>query len=126
MTTKNKKEDIDLEELIQQTEQKITNNEYFEDVTITYKDYNIHVRIKPISQARFTVLSRNKSALDNAEFNTLIIHECVLNKYDNKPFTIEQINKLFTGGLAAELSLKCCEVSGINLNPDELKKLQNF
>ena len=120
------KEDIDLEQLIKETEDKITNNEYYEDVTISYKDYNIHVRIKPISQARFTALSKNKQALDNAEFNTLIIHECVLNKYDNKPFTMEQINKLFTGGLAAELSLKCCEVSGINLNPDELKKLQNF
>lgn len=120
------KQDIELEDLIKQTEDKITNNEYYEDVTVTYKNLNVHVRIKPISQSRFTVLSKNKSALDNAEFNTLIIHECVLNKHDNKPFTKEQINKLFTGGLAAELSLKCCEVSGINLNPDDLKKLQNF
>ena len=84
------------------------------------------MRIKPISQGRFTELSKNKKALDNARFNTLIIHECVLNKYDNKPFTIEQIDKLFTGGLAAEIALRCCKVSGINLNPEELKKLQNF
>lgn len=126
MVTKNKKEDIDLEDLIKQTEDKITNNEYFEDVTVEYKDYNVHLRIKPISQSRFTVLSKNKKALDNAEFNTLIIHECVLNKNDNKQFPIDTINKLFTGGLAAEISLKCCEVSGINLNPDELQNLQNF
>lgn len=126
MVTKNKKEDIDLEDLIKQTEDKITNNEYFEDVTVEYKDYNVHLRIKPISQSRFTVLSKNKKALDNAEFNTLIIHECVLNKNDNKQFPIDTINKLFTGGLAAEISLKCCEVSGINLNPDELKMMQNF
>lgn len=121
-----KKETIDLEDLIKQTEDRITNNEYFEDVTVEYGNYNVNVRIQPISQSRFTVLSKNKKALDNAEFNTLIIHECVLNKNDNKQFPIDTINKLFTGGLAAEISLKCCEVSGINLNPDELKMMQNF
>jgi len=120
------RKDIDLETLIKETEDKITNNEYFEDVTVEYKNLNVHVRIRPISQSRFTVLSRNKQALETAEFNTLIIHECVLNKFDNTQFTKEQIEKLFTGGLAAALSLKCCEVSGINLNPEELKKLQNF
>ena len=118
--------DIELEDLIKQTEDRITNNEYYEDVTVVYKNYNVHLRIRPISQARFTVLSKNKSALDNAEFNTLLIHECVLNKYDNKQFTKEQINKFFSGGLASAISIKCCEVSGINLNPYELKKLQNF
>ena len=124
------REDIAIEDLLQQTEDKITNNEYFEDVTVVYdtetKQYNVHLRIKPISQARFAALSKNKQALDNAEFNALIIHECVLNKHDNKPFTLTKINELFTGGLAAEIAIKCCNVSGINLNPDELKKLQNF
>ena len=55
------REDITLEELIQQTEDKITNNEYFEDCTVVYKDYNVHLRIRPISQARFAALSKNKS-----------------------------------------------------------------
>lgn len=120
------RQDIDLEDLIKQTEDKITNNEYYEDVTVVYKNYNVHLRIKPISQSRFTILSKNKRALDNAEFHTLIIHECVLNKHDNKPFTIDLINKLFTGGLAAEISMKCCEVSGINLTKAEMKRMQDF
>lgn len=120
------REDISLEELLQQTEDKITNNEYFEDCTVVYKNYNVHLRIKPISQARFTAISKNKQALDNAEFNALIIHECVLNKHDNKQFPLKTINELFTGGLAAEVAIKCCNVSGINLNPEEIKKLQNF
>ena len=124
------REDIELEDLLQQTEDKITNNEYFEDVTVVYntetKIYNVHLRIKPISQARFAAISKNKQALDNAEFNALIIHECVLNKHDNKPFSLKMINELFTGGLAAEVAMKCCNVSGINLNPEEIKKLQNF
>ena len=118
--------DIDLEDLIKQTEDKITNNEYYEDVTVVYRNYNIHVRIRPISQARFTVISKNKNALENAEFNTLIIKECVLNKHDNKQFTREQIEKMFSGGLAAELAIACCKVSGINLTPRELSDLRDF
>lgn len=118
--------EIDLEDYIAETEQKILNNKYYEDVDIQYKGGIIHTRIRPISQARFVELSKNKRALQSAEFNTLLIHECVLNKYDNKPFTIEQINKLFTGGLANAMTLKCIEVSGITLNKSQLDNLTNF
>ena len=121
-----KKEEMDLEELISQTEQRILNNEYFEDVDIEYKNAIIHVRIRPISQAKFVELSKNKKALQTAEFNTLLIHECVLNKHDNKPFTIDQINKLFTGGLATILTLKCVEVSGIAIDNNQIKEMANF
>lgn len=128
MTGKKKSEvkEMDLEDLIAQTEQKILNNEYYEDVTIEYKGYNIHTRIRPISQARFVELSKNRRALESAEFNSLLIKECVLNKHNNEPFTLEQINKLFTGGLATALTMKCIEVSGIALNNAELNKLKNF
>lgn len=118
--------EMDLEELIAQTEQKILNNEYYEDCEIEYKNALIKVRIRPISQAKFVELSKNKKALETAEFNTLLIHECVLNKYDNKPFTIEQINKLFTGGLATALTLKCIEVSGISIDNQQFNNLSNF
>ena len=118
--------EIDLEDLIAETEQKILNDEYYEDVDVEYKGGIIHTRIRPISQARFVELSKNKKALQSAEFNTLLIHECVLNKFDNKPFTVEQINKLFTGGLANAMTLKCIEVSGIALNKRQLDNLTNF
>lgn len=118
--------EINLEDLIAETEQKILNNEYYEDVDVEYKGGIIHVRIRPISQAKFVELSKNKRALESAEFNTLLIHECVLNKHDNKPFTIDQINKLFTGGLATALTLKCVEVSGISLDSQQFNKLKNF
>lgn len=118
--------EIDLEDYIAETEQKILNNKYYEDVDIQYKGGIIHTRIRPISQAKFVEISKNKKALQSAEFNTLLIHECVLNKYDNKPFTIEQINKLFTGGLANAMTLKCIEVSGITLNKSQLDNLTNF
>ena len=126
MTDEIERTEVDLEELVAQTEQKILNNEYYEDCTIEYKGGIIRVRIRPISQAKFVELSRNKRALESAEFNTLLIHECVLNKHDNKPFTIEQINRLFSGGLATALTLKCIEVSGISINNAEFTKLRNF
>ena len=75
--------EIDLEDYIAETEQKILNNKYYEDVDIQYKGGIIHTRIRPISQAKFVEISKNKKALQSAEFNTLLIHECVLNKYDN-------------------------------------------
>ena len=117
---------MDLEDLIAQTEQKIMNNEYYEDTTIEYKGGIVRVRIRPISQARFVELSKNKRALESAEFNSLIIQECVLNKFDNKPFTREQIDKLFTGGLATALTLKCVEVSGIALNNKEFERIKKI
>ena len=120
------KNDVDLEDLIAQTEQKILNNEYYEDVTVPYKDYNIKVRIRPISQAKFIGLSKNKKALQSAEFNSLLLKECILNKYDNEPFTLDQINRLFTGGLATALTLKCIEVSGISLDAKQFETLKNF
>ena len=82
--------------------------------------------IRPISQARFVELSKNKKALETAEFNTLLLKECVLNKFDNKPFTKQQIDELFTGGLATVLTLKCIEVSGIAVDNEQFSKLKNF
>lgn len=119
MTSKVK--EMDLEEFIADAEQKILNNEYYEDVDIEYKDTMLHVRIRPISQARFVQISKNKKALDNAELHTLMVKECVLNKNDNKPFTREQIDKFFDGGLVAILSLKCMQLSGIVISEEQIR-----
>ncbi|MDO5827301.1 MAG: hypothetical protein Q4Q19_03465 [Methanobrevibacter sp.] len=115
--------EMNLEDFIAETEQKILNNEYFEDVDIEYKNAILHVRIRPISQSRFVQISKNKTALDNAEFHTLIVKECVLNKHDNKPFTREQIDKFFDGGLVAILSFKCLQLSGIAISEEQLRSV---
>ena len=120
------KKTIELEDLIAETEQKILNNEYYEDCEVEYRDAIIKVRIQPISQAKIVEISKNKGLLDNAGFNSRILQECILNKHDNKRFTLEQVNKLFTGGLAVTLTLKCLEVSGISLNQNDFDKLRNF
>ena len=117
---------MDLEDLIAQTEEKITNNEYYEDVDVEYKDLILHVRIKPISQLEFSKITRNMNMSNGVEYNSKLIQKCVINKYDNKPFTLDQINKLFTGGLASIVAKKCCEISGIVTDTAELKQLINF
>ena len=122
----NDKKVIELEDLIAETEQKIVNNEYYEDCQVEYRDAIIKVRIQPISQSRIVALSKDKSSLDNAEFNSKILQACILNKHNNERFTLEQINKLFTGGLAVSLTLKCLEVSGITLDKNQFNKLANF
>lgn len=119
MTTEIK--EMNLEDLIAETEEKILNNEYYEDVDIEYKNAILHVRIRPISQSRFVQISKNKAALGNAEFHTLMVKECVLNKHDNKPFTREQIDKFFDGGLVAILSLKCMQLSGIVISEEQIR-----
>lgn len=52
--------EINLEDLIAETEQKILNNEYYEDVDIEYKGGIIHTRIRPISQQNLLKLVRIK------------------------------------------------------------------
>lgn len=121
-----KNKDIDLEDLIRITEQKITDNEYYEDVTVKYRDLNVHLRIQPISQAKYTqLLNRSRGNFD-AKLNTLLIQECVINKHNNTHFTVEQIEKIFSGGLATQIALKCMEISGIPLDEEAMRNNRNF
>ena len=121
------KKEVNLEDLIQQTEQKILNNEYYEDCTVEYRNLIVNVRIKPISQARFINLTRGKTRSNvDADFNSRILKECILNKENNEPFTMKQINEIFTGGLAIAIALKCIEVSGIDLDQQDFDRTRNF
>lgn len=117
---------IDLEDLIAKTEEKILNNSYFEDCSVVYRNMNVNLRIKPISQKKFVTLTKNAKALKSADFHAEIIQECVLNKYNNEPFTMKQINEVFTGGLAMAIAFKCIEVSGIQLDREQLGRTRNF
>ena len=127
MTKNNDKKVIELEDLIRETEQKILNNEFYEDCEVPYRDAIVKVRIQPITQQELVKIT-NKYGNKNggAEVNSQILQQCILNKHDNKRFTLEQINKLFTGGLAAKLTAKCLEVSGIPLNKKMYNDLINF
>ncbi len=122
----NERKDIAIEDMVSNIEEKITNNEYYEDVTIEYKDCNIHCRLRPISQAKFVKITNDRKKMETAEFNTLVVCEGLLNKFDNKPFKKSQIEELFDGGLVSILAMKILEMSGITQSAEQLKRLQNF
>lgn len=120
------KDEIRLEDLIAETEQKILNNEYYEDTTVMYEGKKIGVRIRPLSQAKFIQITRNYGTAQSVAFNTDLLHECIINKYDNKQFTKQQINDLFTGGLAFVLAAKCLEISGITMDNVERSRQKKY
>lgn len=122
----NERKDIAIEDMVKNIEEKITNNEYYEDVTIEYKDCNLHCRLRPISQAKFVKITNDRKKMESAEFNTLVVAEGLLNKYDNKPFEKTQIEELFDGGLVSLLAIKIMEMSGITQSAEKMQKLQNF
>lgn len=122
----NERKDIAIEDMVKNIEEKITNNEYYEDVTIEYKDCNLHCRLRPISQAKFVKITNDRKKMESAEFNTLVVAEGLINKYDNKPFKKTQIEELFDGGLVSLLAIKIMEMSGITQSAEKMQKLQNF
>ena len=113
--------DIQIEDLIAETEQKILDNKYYEDTTVIYKNARVHVRIQPISQAKFKRITRNKEDLEKADIYSKICKECVINKHNDEKFTPSQIEDIFTGGLAMAVGLKCLEVSGIDFEQKQFR-----
>ena len=105
----NERKDIAIEDMVKNIEEKITNNEYYED-----------------SQAKFVKITNDRKKMESAEFNTLVVAEGLLNKYDNKPFKKTQIEELFDGGLVSLLAIKIMEMSGITQSAEKMQKLQNF
>ena len=100
-------------------EQNSVNIENYKDVTFKYEDAIINVRIKPITVKKLADLKQYKS--NPEELVSLIIQNCLVNKQDNKQYTIDQVKILFKNGLANALALKCLEVSNIPIEKNKTK-----
>lgn len=116
---------LSLEELIAETEQKITNNKYEKDTFINYHGARLEFRMKIISQAAFEKTSKIIKKAD-ASSNRTILEKYLINKETSEPFTSEQIKKLFTGGLVGALAIKIMEESDFNLDEIKQRQLRNF
>lgn len=118
-------ESISIEELVAQTEQKITNNKYEKDTSIDYHGAKLEFRMRIISQAAFEKTSRliNKG---DAKSNRQILEEYLINKETGKPFTSDQIKKLFTGGLVGAMAIKIMKESDFNLDEIQQRQTRNF
>lgn len=116
-----KKDSISLEELIAETEQRITNNNYEKDTYIDYHGARLEFRMKIITQSAFEKTSRLIKQ-GSAESNRKILEEYLINKETGKPFSSKQLKELFTGGLTGALAIKIMTESDFNL--DEIKQRQ--
>lgn len=116
-----KQKSISLEELIAETEQKITNNKYEKDTFIDYHGARLEFRMKIISQAAFEK-SSNLFKKGDATSNRKLLEKYLINKKTDKPFTTKEIETLFTGGLVGALAIKIMDESDFNL--DEIKQKQ--
>lgn len=116
---------LSLEELIAETEQKITNNKYEKDTFIDYHGARLEFRMKVISQAAFERTNKLIKKAD-ASSNRKILEEYLINKETGKPFSSEQIKKLFTGGLVGALAIKIMEESDFNLDEIKQRQVRNF
>ena len=120
-----KEEVKSLEELLAETEQKITNNKFEKDTSIDYHGTRLEFRMKIITQAAFEKTSKLFKKQD-ATTNRQILEEYLINKETSKPFTSEQIKTLFTGGLTGALALKILDESDFNLDEIQQRQMRNF
>ena len=126
---KNKKEDMKIvkkEETIKTEELSSNKNIYYKDVTVEYNDANIHMRIIPLTFTKIQEFS-NKTKYPE-EFYSLVIQASLLNKYDNKHFTLEQVKQLFKGELAKVIATRCVNPDNIildNLNNQTKEEREN-
>ena len=120
-----KEKSLSLEDLIAETEQKITNNNYEKDTYIDYHGARLEFRMKIISQAAFEKTSKLIKKGD-AQSNRIILEKYLINKKTGKPFTPDQIKELFTGGLVGALAIKIMDESDFSLDEIQHKQTRKF
>lgn len=114
-----KKQGISVDELIQETEQKILDNEYLIQDSINYHEKKLDFRAKIITQREFSQISK-KIKDDGARANGELLHNFLIKNQGGK-FSHDEIGNL-PAGLVAALALRIMELSDFNL--DEVKKQQ--
>jgi hypothetical protein len=116
---------ISIEELIAETEQKITDDKYEKDTSINYHGARLEFRMKVISQAAFEKTSKLIKKAD-ASANRKILEEYLINKKTNEPFPPEQIHKIFTAGMVTRIANKIMEESDFDMDELAQKARRNF
>lgn len=122
------KEQIDIETLAKDFEERITNNEFYEDVSLSFRGKDVLCRIRPIPQRQFNKIIGNKKLQNTEElmnFNIDIVAYGLLNKYDNKPFDKDKILDIFPVGLIALISERILFISGL-IDESRNKEMELF
>ena len=115
---------IDIEELAKDFEERLLNDEYYENVTISYRGSKVKCRIRPIPNMEFKRILKGKdmsNSDDAMNFNSEICAYSLLNKNDNKPFKKEDIERVFPAGILNAITEQALMISGLI---DESQKAQ--
>lgn len=116
-----------LEDLLAETEEKILNNEFKKEFTLTYDGEDYDFTLKPLSQSDFlTIYQKNNNNI--AALNEAIISKCLINK-EGEPYPKKLVKVLIEkmpAGFAGDVTQKVYEISGIQTNPEDIEKAKSF
>ena len=119
-----------LEDKLTEIEEKITNPEYTETKTIIYQNEPMSVTFKVLPQSEFNqimkALKRTGKGKDSEAYNNKILSKTLFNPQTNELYTIEQLEKLLTPGLADKLVRASMEVSDFDLDKKGVKEYEDF
>ena len=116
-----------MEDLLAETEEKILNNEFKKEFTLTYDGEDYDFTLKPLSQSDFlTIYQKNNNNI--AALNEAIIGKCLINK-EGEPYPKKLVKVLIEkmpAGFAGDVTQKVYEISGIQTNPEDIEKAKSF
>ena len=120
-------ENKSLEDLLAETEQKIMNNSFNKQFTLTYDGEDYDFILKPLSQNDFlNIYQRNQNNI--AKLNEAIINKCLITD-EGKPYPKELVRVLIDkmpAGFASDVTKRVYEISGIQTNPEDLEQAKSF
>lgn len=120
-----------LESLLQETEQKILNKDFYKQCTLTYEGKEYDFFIKPIGQTELIKLQNKhtrKGKIDISKLNEDVISKCIVHEdgtlYDRNLITI--LCNSLPAGFSNDISTLVYKISGIETNGEDIEKAQNF
>lgn len=120
-------ENKSLEELLAETEQKIMNNEFQKQFTLTYDGEDYDFILKPLSQNDFlSIYQRNQGNI--AKLNEAIIKKCLITE-QGEPYPAKLVKILIDkmpAGFASDVTKRVYEISGIQTTPEDLEEAKSF
>ena len=120
-------ENKSLEDLLAETEQKIMNNSFNKQFTLTYDGEDYDFILKPLSQNDFlNIYQKNQNNI--AKLNEAILNKCLITN-EGKPYPKELVKVLIDkmpAGFASDVTKRVYEISGIQTNPEDLEQAKSF
>lgn len=120
-----KQKEISIEELIQETEEKITNPDYVEHGEIKYKGVIVKFSFKPLKQRNF---SKIQKTLLNPEGVAKVLSQSLINNNtkDKSFFTEKEVQDVFKPGIANSIVEYILEDAGFNLDEARGNVIRDF